>query len=165
MKHAKTIITLLLVLIIISIAAGYTAGFFVYNKYKEETAQMEKQAQTKFKDIDSGLKELYVTLQNGMDKNNIERKRLLSNIEGMKDDLRDWKKGYRASISELKKTIEDLRVERLTRIVEDMQDDINGFKVRMQDLDLKMDEVRKEAGSSGMHPDNIDLGRISIKKR
>lgn len=164
MKNAKVIIALLVFLIIISIAAGYLAGFFVYKEYKEKTAYLEKQAEDRFGRVESTLKKLYVTLKNTMDENKIERKKALAVVGDIKEGIKEWKRRHMATISELKEAIDDLKVEKLTRMVENLQDDIIGFKMTMQDLDIKIDEVRDKKAKSEMNLNSVNLGRISVKK-
>lgn len=161
-------IKLLIVIIFASIAAGYVAGFFVYRDYREKAAYLDSQTQfamNKFGEMEGNLKELYVSLDNTVDKNSIEKKELLSKIEEMREDIKEWEIGYRATLLGLKKTIEGLNVDKLTRIVEKMQKDIDEFRVDVQDMGLKLDEVRgtdKVAGST--KPEGVDLGKISVKK-
>ena len=154
MKSTKTITTLLIIGIFISIATAYIAGFFIYRDYKEKTAYLERLARNKFEELENNLKDLYITLENMIDEDKIEKQDLLSKLENIKEDIENWKEGYRVAISELRASLEDLKVEALTRMVEKMQDEINEFKTKIQDLDLKIDEVK---GS-------VDLGRISVGK-
>ena len=165
MKNAKVIITLLVFLIIVSIAAGYLAGFFVYKEYKERTAYLEKQAEVRFGSIENALKKLYVTLENTMDENKIERKKTLAVVGDMKEGIEGWKRGYAATIVELRETINNLKVEKLTRMVENLQDNISGFKMTMQDLDIKIDDVRDRKANSETNLNSVNLGRISVKGR
>ena len=60
------------------------------------------------------------------------------------------------AISDLRGEIEDLKVNKLTRMVQNLEDEVVKFKMKMQDLDLKLDETR------GV---KVDLGKISIKKK
>lgn len=164
MKSARVIIVLLVFLIIVSIAAGYLAGFFVYKEYKEKTAILEKQVKDRFGSVENNLKKLYATMENTMDENKIERKKALAVARDIKKGIEEWEKGYMATIVELKDIIDDLKVEKLTRRVENLQDDIAGFKMTMQDLDIKIDEVRDKKANSRANLDSVNLGRISVKK-
>ena len=49
-------------------------------------------------------------------------------------------------------------------MVENLQDDIAGFKMTMQDLDMKIDEVRDKKANSETNLNSVNLGRISVKK-
>lgn len=164
MKNINAIIGLLIFLIIISIAAGYTAGFFVYRDYREKTACLEKQAEDRFGKVEDSLKDLYISLEKTMDENSIERKKALVVIEGIKEDIEAWKRGYASTIAELGKTIENLKVERLTNMVENLQDNIEEFRMTMQDLELKVEEAGEKITGSKTDPNSIDLGKISVKK-
>jgi len=155
MKNLKTMVTLLIVCALVSIAAGYIAGFFVYREYKQKTAYLDEQARStmdKFGELEGGLKELYVSIENTVSENKMEREDLLSAIEKIKENLKEWERGYRTTLSELKGEIEDLKIGRLTRMVEKLQDEVDDFKMKMQDLELK-DEV-----------EGVDLGKISVGK-
>ena len=51
----------------------------------------------------------------------------------------------------------------LTRVVENLQDDINKFKMTVQDLEAKLDEARDlKSAKEGI--EGVDLGKISVKK-
>ncbi|NQT74927.1 MAG: hypothetical protein HQ566_00220 [Candidatus Omnitrophica bacterium] len=155
MKDAKSIITIIAISVVISIIAGYAAGFFVYREYKQKTAYLDEQARStmdKFGELEGGLKELYVSIENTVSENKMEREDLLSAIEKIKENLKEWERGYRTTLSELKGEIEDLKIGRLTRMVEKLQDEVDDFKMKMQDLELK-DEV-----------EGVDLGKISVGK-
>lgn len=164
MKNANAIITLLIFLIVASIAAGYAAGFFVYREYQQKTACLERQVEDRFGKVEDSLKDFYISLENAMDENKIERKKALAVVEKMKEDMEEWKKGYASAIAELGRTIENLKVERLTRMVENLQDNIDDFRMTMQDLDIKVEEVRGARADSKIDPNSIDLGKISVKK-
>lgn len=160
MKNPKVIAGSLIFVILGSIVAGYVAGFFVYRDYRKKTAYFDKQAQfslDKFAEMQESLRDLYISLENTADKNNIEREELLSKVEIIKEDIKEWEKGYRSAIVELKEAVEDLRVDKLTRVVENLQDDINGFKVKIQDLELKIDDKKDGV--------KVDLGKISVGKK
>ncbi|MFC1666294.1 hypothetical protein ACFL0P_00290 [Candidatus Omnitrophota bacterium] len=167
MKSAKIIITLLIVVVLASIAAGYAAGFFVYRQYKEKAVYFDKQVQLtmdKFGGIESNLDELYSAL----DKGKMERENALSKIEKIKEDLQGWKKGYGATLSGLRNAIDDLKVDRLRMAVEGLKGDINDFKMTMQDFDLKLDEYRGKTvnlRADGENVKSVDLGKISVRKR
>ncbi len=155
MKDVKRIITIIAISISISIIAGYAAGFFVYREYKQKTAHLDEQARStmdKFGELDVNLKELYVSIENTVSENKMEREGLLAAIEKIKGYLKEWERGYRTTLSELKGEIEDLKIGRLTRMVEKLQDEVDDFKMKMQDLELK-DEM-----------EGVDLGKISVGK-
>ncbi len=155
MKNTRTVVALIMISIIVSIGAGYVAGFFVYREYKQRTACLDSQVQStidKFGELENNLKDLYVIIENTVDENKAEKKRLLTTIEKIKEYLKGWERGYRRTVSELKEEIEDLKIGRLTRMVEKMQDEIDEFKMKIQDLELK-DEL-----------EGVDLGKISVKK-
>lgn len=152
MKNVKTIIVLLMIVVLISIAAGYVAGFYVYREYKEKTTYLEKQAQDKFGALEKDLRDLSVTLENTMEENKIGMEDVLSKAEVIKEEIEEWKKGYSTVISQLRAEIEDLKVGRLRRMVEKLQGEIDGFKVKIQDMELK-DEMNA-----------VDLGKISVEK-
>ena len=91
MKNLRTLITLLIICILASIAAGYVAGFFVYREYKEKTAYFDEQAQStmdKFQDMERELRGLYSTIENTMDENKMEKKNLLATLEKIKEYLK-----------------------------------------------------------------------------
>lgn len=164
MKNAKTIIALLIFFIIVSIAAGYAAGFFVYREYQQKTALLEREAAKKFSEVEEELKELYLALETSMDESKAEREKALAIIEGVKEGIEDWEKEYVLVLTELRETIDSLKVQKLTRMVENLQDDIDRFKVTMQDLDMEIDEVRGANREPLRDIQGIDLGRISVKK-
>jgi len=152
----KTVVSLIIVILLVSIFAGYVAGFIIYKEYREKTKYYDMQAQftlDKFEKLESNLKDLYSTLSNTVDQNMIVRKKLLSTIKNMNDDIQDWKKGYGATLSDIRDEINDLEIGRLRRMVEKLQDDIDAFKMTIQDLELK-DELK-----------GIDLGKISVQKK
>lgn len=152
MKNAKTIILLLIVLVLISIVAGYVAGFYVYKEYKTKTEHLERQTQNKFGTLEKNLKELYVALENTVDKNKAEVQGILSELEAIREDIEKWNRGYRVIVAELKGEIDNLKIDKLTRMVEKLQSEIDSFKIKIQDLELK-DEIKE-----------VDLGKISVEK-
>lgn len=152
MKSVKAIITLVAVVIFVSIAAGYIAGFFVYKEYRERTAYLEEQVSNKFNSLEEDVKELYISLGNRVDKNRIEMREILSKADSIKEGIEDWKRKYKTSISELRRSIDDLKVDRLTKMVENLQAELNEYKIKLQDLELK-DEAQ-----------GVDLGKISVEK-
>ena len=139
----------------VSLSAGYLAGSFVYKDYRRRTAYLEKETKDKFGKLENSLKDLYVTIDNTVDKNAIERKELLSKIEIVKEEIRKWEAGYRKTLSELKAAIEEQGIEKLKRMVENLQEDMDRFEITAQDLDLKIDEVGRDK--------SVDLGKISVK--
>lgn len=152
MKNAKAIVALLLICILVSIAAGYVAGFYVYRKYRQKTEYLEEQAESKFKEVDKNLRDLYSSFENKMDENKTERKEVLSKLEELRENIKEWERGYRVALLELRGKVEDLKVERLRMTVEKMQDEIKEFRMKVQDLELK-----SEMGG-------VDLGKISVKQ-
>ncbi|MBU1147769.1 MAG: hypothetical protein KKD11_05390 [Candidatus Omnitrophica bacterium] len=168
MKDTKLMSGLLTMVIFFSIGAGYVAGYFVYTDYKERTAYLDSQARFaigKFEDMEKDLKKLYITLQNTADEGKIETKKVLSRIETIKEDISEWESGYKTTVSNLRGDIDDLKVDKLTRMVERLQRDINGFKMRVQDMDLKIDEASGNALGIRKEAINIDLGKISVGKQ
>jgi len=166
-KEGNTIVRILIMIMLASIAAGYGVGYFVYKDYKRKTVEMETQAEKKYGNIQEDIKDFYVKLENAMDENRMERAKFLAYIEKTKEDLKGWERGYRQSLVDLKNEIEGLKVDRLTHMVENMQDDVVGFKMTIQDLDLKLDEVRGVAADMKNLREQdlgIDLGRISVGK-
>ena len=155
MKNIKRLVILLAVFILVSLSAGYLAGSFVYKDYRRRTAYLEKETKDKFGKLENSLKDLYVTIDNTVDKNAIERKELLSKIEIVKEEIRKWEAGYRKTLSELKAAIEEQGIEKLKRMVENLQEDMDRFEITAQDLDLKIDEVGRDK--------SVDLGKISVK--
>jgi hypothetical protein len=165
MRDTRLIISLLITVIIFSIAAGYTAGFFIYRDYKEKAVYFDRQNQIaidKFGALDENLKGLYTALENVADENKAEKKELLAKIEAIKEDTKEWEKGYRATLLELKETVEGLKMDQLTRIVENLQDEINEFKIKVQDLDLKLDETKGIRSTDKEETRGVDLGKISV---
>ncbi|MBU3959210.1 MAG: hypothetical protein KJ902_03475 [Candidatus Omnitrophica bacterium] len=156
MKNIKRLVILLAVFILVSLSAGYLAGSFVYKDYRRRTAYLEKETKDKFGKLENSLKDLYVTIDNTVDKNAIERKELLSKIEIVKEEIRKWEAGYRKTLSELKAAIEEQGIEKLKRMVENLQEDMDRFEITAQDLDLKIDEVGRDK--------SVDLGKISVKQ-
>ena len=139
----------------VSLSAGYLAGSFVYKDYRRRTAYLEKETKDKFGKLENSLKDLYVTIDNTVDKNAIERKELLSKIEIIKEKIREWEAGYRKTLSELKAAMEEQGIEKLKRMVENLQEDMDRLEITAQDLDLKIDEVGRDK--------SVDLGKISVK--
>ena len=139
------------------LSAGYLAGSFVYKDYRRRTAYLEKEIKDKFGELKNSLKDLYVTIDNTVDKNAIERKELLSKIEIIKEKIREWEAGYRKTLSELKAAMEEQGIEKLKRMVENLQEDMDRLEITAQDLDLKIDEVGRDK--------SVDLGKISVKKK
>lgn len=152
MKNAKAIFTLLLICILVSIGAGYVAGFYVYREYREKTEYLEAQARNKFKDVEKNLQDLYLTLENKFDENKIEREKALSKLEEIRDNIKEWERGYRAALLQLRGKIEDLKVERLRMTVEKMQNEMKEFRMKVQDMELKNEM------------EGVDLGKISVKQ-
>lgn len=152
MKNAKAIFMLLLICILVSIGAGYVAGFYVYREYREKTEYLEAQARNKFKDVEKNLQDLYLTLENKFDENKIEREKALSKLEEIRDNIKEWERGYRAALLQLRGKIEDLKVERLRMTVEKMQDEMKEFRMKVQDMELKNEM------------EGVDLGKISVKQ-
>ncbi len=152
MKNAKTIITLLTVVIFASIAAGYAAGFFVYKEYQEKTRHLEEETQSRFRDIGNDLSDLYIALEDTTDQNRQEKKEFLTRIEDIREAIKEWEITYKTALSELRGQVKSLKVNRLTRMVENLQSDIEEFKIKIQDMELKEDI------------NGVDLGKISVKK-
>ena len=168
MKNAKLASGLLMMVIFFSIGAGYVAGYFVYTDYKEKTAYLDsrtKFAIGKFKKMEKDLKKLYIALENTADESKIETRKVLSRLEAINEDIGEWKSGYKTTVSKLRGDIDDLKVDKLTRMVDRLQRDINGFKMRVQDMDLKIDEARGTSPGIRKEAINIDLGKISVGKR
>lgn len=152
---------------LVSIGAGYAAGYFVYKQYTTKTAEMERQAGLNYEKLQKELKDFYVTLENTIDENKIDRAQFVAHIEKIKEDLKGWEKGYRESLAGLQSEIENLKIDRLTYMVEKLQDDIQGFRMTVQDMDMQMDEVRGAAADIRNLREQdlgIDLGRISVGK-
>ncbi|MBU4313108.1 MAG: hypothetical protein KJ706_10400 [Candidatus Omnitrophica bacterium] len=167
MKDAKNVITLLIIIILISIAAGYGAGYFVYQDYKQKTAYFDEHTQltlNKFSELETNLKELYSNFESSIDENSVERKKVLSRIESMNEDIQEWKEGYNAVVSEIKGTIEEMKVDKLTRMVENLQDDVDEFELAVQDLNLKLDDANGSTVTKQRDGGSVDLGRISVHK-
>ncbi len=168
MKDTKTIITFLTVIIFMSIATGYIAGYFVYRGYKQKTAYFDKQARLtmgRFRELEGNLQELYSGLERSIDNSRLERRRVLSSIESIKEDIQGWKKGYNVSMSELRGAVEDMKVDRLTRMVENLQGDIDEFELAVQDLNLKLGDIEGRTISRKRDGKSVDLGKISIRKK
>jgi len=152
MKNAKTIVTLLTVVIFASIAAGYAAGFFVYKEYQEKTRHLEEETRNSFRAMENSIKGLSIALEDTADQNRQERKEFLTRIEDMREGIKEWEATYKIALSELKGQVRSLKVNRLTRMVENLQSDIEEFKIKIQDMKLKEDI------------EGVDLGKISVKK-
>ncbi|MDP8229891.1 MAG: hypothetical protein P9L93_02180 [Candidatus Gorgyraea atricola] len=168
MKNAKLASGLLTMVIFFSIGAGYVAGYFVYTDYKEKTAYLDSRTRfaiDKFKEMEKDLKKLYIALENTADENKIETRKVLSRLEAIKEDIGEWKSGYKTTVSQLRGDIDDLKVDKLSRMVKRLQRDINGFKMRVQDMDLKIDEARGNSPGIRKEAINIDLGKISVGKQ
>lgn len=168
MKEAKAVVILLAVVVFISIAAGYGAGFFVYKDYKQKTAHLDKQAQLtldKFGELGNNLKKLHSGFENSMEDRRVEREKLLSMIESINEDINEWKEGYKATISEIKGTMDDMKVGKLTRMVENLQGDVDEFEMAVQDLNLKLDAANEKVITTGQQDNSIDLGKISVRKK
>lgn len=154
MKVGKVKVTLLTVTFILIIGA-YIAGFFVYMEYRHKSAYFARQSQftmDKFRELEEGLKKLHIALEDTIYENKTGRKLALSNIENIKDDIKNWKKEDRITLSELRDTIEGLKVDNLKRMVERLQANIEDFKLALQDFRFKQDL------------EGVDLGKISIEK-
>ena len=124
MNTSKKISSLLIGIMLASIGAGYAAGYFVYKQYTVKTAEMERQSGLNYEKLQKELKEFYVTLENTIDENKMDRARFTEHIEKIKEDLKGWEKGYRESLAGLQTEIENLKVDRLTYMVEKLQEDI-----------------------------------------
>ncbi len=162
-EKTKTIFILSIVIISLSIISGYLAGYYIYKEHKEKAAYLDEQIQSilyRFGRIENDLIGLYSDL----DENKIERKKVLLKLEDIRGDIEEWKNGYKTTVLRLRSSIEDMKVDRLTRTVERLQDEINRFKMMVQDLDMKIDSSRAQAIGSGLDINSIDLGRISVKK-
>lgn len=160
-KNAKTMGTLLIFVILGSIVAGYVAGFSVYRDYREKTAYFDRQVQItldKFMEMQDNMNGLYTSLENTVDKNNIAREELVSKLEAIKGDIREWEREQHDAVVELKEAMDGLKVDKLARMVENLQGDVNGFKLKIQDLELKIDDKKESAVK-------VDLGKISVGKR
>ncbi|MBU3911540.1 MAG: hypothetical protein KKD90_03035 [Candidatus Omnitrophica bacterium] len=167
MKQGHTITRFLIVILLVSMVGGYGVGYFVYKEYKQKTSDMEKQTEQKYGKIQDDMKNFYIRLENAMDENRMERAKFLASIEKTKEDLKSWERRYRQSLADLKGEIEGLKIDKLTYMVENLQDDVIGFKMTIQDLDLKLDEVRGAAADMRSLREQdlgIDLGRISVGK-
>jgi len=158
MGQGRTISRLLISVTLVLVVLSYVAWFFIYVEYREKTVYFQNQALValdKIENLEGNIKGLYVALENSKDENTLERKNLLFAMEDIKKGVKLWERKYIAAISELRGEVEALKVDKLTRMVENLEDEIVNFKVKVQDLDLKLDEAR------GV---NVDLGRISVKK-
>ncbi|MBU1852792.1 MAG: hypothetical protein KJ957_01950 [Candidatus Omnitrophica bacterium] len=157
----KKITVILLAIIAGLITAGYAVGFFIFMDYRQKTIYLDKQTQVaieRFEAIESSLQKLSMNLENTIDKNRLQKEDLLAEIEVIEGEMHDWKNGCGTILSEIKGQIDELEIDRLTRRVENIQDDINKFKTEIQDLDLKIDDTRRDVKF------NVDLGKISVKK-
>lgn len=165
MKKGNIILMFLIAVIVLSIAAGYLAGYLVYKEYKLRTSEFERQVELKYSKLETNLKDFYVRLENTVDENRADRKKFLEHIEKMKNDLKGWESSYREALSELENNIEDLKVDRLNAMVEKLENEVHQFKMSLQDMDLKMDEVRGIAADTKKLREQdlgIDLGTISV---
>ncbi|MFC1621324.1 hypothetical protein ACFL2G_03360 [Candidatus Omnitrophota bacterium] len=168
MKNAKLTSGLLIMVIFFSIGSGYIAGYFVYTDYKEKTAYLDSRTRFaigKFEEMEKDLKKLYIALQDTADESKMETRKVLSRLEAISEDIGEWKSGYKATVSQLRGDIDDLKVGKLTRMVDRLQSDINGFKMKVQDMDLKIDEARGDGLGHRKEALNIDLGKISVGKQ
>lgn len=152
MDNAKIKITLWIFIIFVLIAGGYILGFFAYKEYEENFNRQAEFTLNKFENLENNLKKFSTTFENTLDKNKIERKKALSQMQNIKEALKDVENKYKAALSEMRMEIEGLRVDRLTAMVENMQQDINELKKDIQDLEIKEDAK------------GVDLGRISVEK-
>lgn len=156
MDNGKRGLVIWIIIVFILIAGGYALGFFFYTDYKEDLDKYTHFTIEKFEEAKNDLKGLTTIFENARDKNEIEKEKLLSEIARIKEEAQNLKNEYKASLSELKRTIEDLGIDTLTRKVENLQDNVDGFKLTLQDLKLKEEAM------------SVDLGKISVgeeKKR
>ena len=155
------------VILFVLLAGTYIIGYFVYQDYREKTAYLDAQTQfamDKFRELEEGMQDIDVALLNATDENKIEMRKVLSQMESMQENLQDWKAGYNKAVSDLKGEISDLKVSRLRRRMEKLQDEIDGFRMAMQDWDLKIyDDNRALTYKEGI--EGVDLGKISVKKK
>ena len=158
MSEEKTNSRLLIIIVFVLVAIGYIIGFFLYMEHKQKTEYYQGQAQAaidKIEKLEKNLKGFFISLENTRDKYRLEREDLSSTVGYIKKDIKEWEKKYMTAISELREEIEDLKINRLTRMVENLEDEIVKFKMKVQDIDLKLNE-----GTSA----DIDLGKISVKQ-
>ncbi len=163
----KGMLKISIVVLFALLIATYVMGYFIYNDYKEKTLYLDSQAQLamdKFKKLEEGVKDIDIALSSATDENKIEMRKVLSQLESMQEILKDWKAGYNRAVSDLKGEISDLKVSRLRRRMEKLQDEIDEFKMAMQDWDLKIyDDNRALTYREGI--EGVDLGKISVKKK
>ncbi|MFC1624526.1 hypothetical protein ACFL28_04365 [Candidatus Omnitrophota bacterium] len=167
MKDEKSRVKIWVIIIFFLIGGGYIQSFFAYKGYQENLREERQFTMDKFDELDDSLKGFSVTFRNEMDESKIEREKVLSKMEDVKDDIQGLKTGYKTAVSELKATIKDLKINMLTRVVENLQDDIDEFKMTVQDLEAKLDEARggtKDLKAAKEGIEGIDLGKISVKK-
>jgi len=160
MEQVKSNVTIWIIIILLLIGGGYALGFLAYNDYEEGLSDQSRLTMDKFEELDKGLKEFSLTFEDTLDKNRIARGEVASQIGSLKEDFQVLKNAYKNAVLELRETVRHMEINRLTRKIENLQEDINKFRVEMQDLDLKVNEVR----GGGPHPADVDLGKISVGK-
>ncbi len=156
------------IIVLFALLVGtYIIGYFIYQDYRERTAYLDEQAQfamDRFRELEEDMKDIDVALLNATDENKIEMRKVLSQMESMQEIMKDWKAGYNKAVSDLKGEISDLKVSRLRRRMEKLQGEIDGFRMAMQDWDLKIyDDNRALTYKEGI--EGVDLGKISVKKK
>jgi len=163
----KGILKLSIMVLFALLIGTYVIGYFMYKDYSEKTAYLNDQAQLatdRFKEMEDGMRDIDVVLSNATDENKIEIRKMLSQLDSMQGILKDWETEYNKTVSDLKGEISDLKVSRLRRRMEKLQDEIDGFKMAMQDWDLKIyDDNRALTYKEGI--EGVDLGKISVKKK
>lgn len=152
MDNTKVKVTIWIVIMSILIASGYILGFFAYKDYEENFNRQVEFTLNKFENLENNLRNFSITFENAIDKNKIERKQAVSQIQSIKENFKDLENKYNTALSEIRREIENLKVDRLTAVVENLQNDINELKKQIQDLEIKEDVK------------GVDLGKISVEK-
>src|SRR3989338_605436 len=105
MDNGKRGLVIWIIIVFILIAGGYALGFFFYTDYKEDLDKYTHFTIEKFEEAKNDLKGLTTVFENARDKNEIEKEKLLSEIAVLKEEAQNLKNEYKASLSELKRTI------------------------------------------------------------
>ncbi len=155
MKNTRLLLILTGAVMFAAIFAGYYAGILYYKEYQRKSAYFDKKI-TKVSELEKSLGDLYHSLENAEDEKEMDKKEILSKIEEIRHEIRSWQVEQRAAIADLRSGMDELKVDRLERLVLNLREEMNEFRMSVQDLNIKVDEIEKEK--------SVDLGRISVTK-
>jgi len=149
-------------LIVLAIIIGYIAGFIIYNDYRQKTLYFNKQTEAildRFCELGEKLKDLYSAIESSINRDAQQKEDIFARIESIRKDVKNLEELYTPTLLELKETMDTAKIQRMSMMIESLKEDMDSFKVRMQDIDLRLDMIDKE-GIPG-----VDLGRISIGEK